>query len=87
MLLVLMSRMVSVDVSNIEACLRIGHSLFLICQPNIRGHQDLHHHHLSFSQRTELQTKHDVHTYYIYNTQTVQSTVKCDHTTVTLTRL
>ena len=30
---VLMSLMVSVGVSNIESCLRIGHNLSLICQP------------------------------------------------------
>ena len=24
-------------------CLRIGHSLSLICQPDIRGHEALHH--------------------------------------------
>ena len=30
---VLMSLMVSVDVKQIELCLRIGHSLSLICQP------------------------------------------------------
>ena len=34
---VLMSLMVSVDLSNIEPCLRIGHSLSLIRQPDIRG--------------------------------------------------